>query len=360
MSCFLLMAGGTGGHIFPALAVAQALRNNGHQVRWLGSENAMETRIVPEYDIPLFTLAIKGVRGNGLMRKLALPWVLLRAIQAALKIIKTEQIDAVIGFGGFVSFPGGVAARILGKPLIIHEQNAIAGLSNQWLAKIAQRVMYAFPHVLPYADGLVGNPVRAEIAHMPAPKIRFAQREGTLQLLVIGGSLGASIFNERLPEIMAAVEKSKRPIIVHQCGKNNAQATQNRYQAQGVEAQCHDFIHDMATAYQTADWIICRAGALTVSELAAAGLGGVLVPFPFAVDDHQTHNAAYLANGKAGFSIAQDDFNIEYMAKVIQQLSREDCQQWAENARQLALPDAAQKVAEAAEGCLKNNKDKTS
>lgn len=357
MSRFLLMAGGTGGHIFPALAVAEALREKGHQVVWLGSENAMETRIVPEYDIPLETLAIKGVRGNGIKRKLTLPWVLWRSVQAALNIIKKQHIDAVIGFGGFVSFPGGVAAKLSGKPLIIHEQNAIAGLSNRLLAKIARRVLYAFPNALPDAQGLVGNPVRAEIANMEKPDKRFASHEGALRLLVIGGSLGATVFNERLPEIMASIEENQRPVIVHQCGKNNAEATQTRYQAQQVKAQCHDFIRDMAEAYQQADWIICRAGALTVAELAAAGLGGVLVPFPFAVDDHQTHNAAYLVNGNAALCIAQPDFDAEHIGEIVRTLTRADCLQWAQNARLLALPDSAHQVAEIAEGCLKK-KDK--
>ena len=200
---FLLMAGGTGGHIFPALAVAEVLRARGHHVVWLGSEGAMETRIVPQHDIELETLAIKGVRGNGLKRKLMLPFTLAKAVQTASAIIKKHRIDAVIGFGGFVTFPGGVAAKLAGVPIVIHEQNAIAGMSNKYLARWARRVLYAFPKAFDNADGLVGNPVRAEIANLPEPAVRFAGREGRLKVLVMGGSLGADVLNKTLPETLS-------------------------------------------------------------------------------------------------------------------------------------------------------------
>ena len=344
---FMVMAGGTGGHIFPALAVARALQAHGHQVVWLGAEGAMETRLVPPTGIPLVTLAIKGVRGNGWKRKLLLPWTLLNTIQAALAVIKQHRVQAVIGFGGFVSFPGGVAAKLAGVPLLIHEQNAVAGLSNKVLAKVAQRVLYAFPDVLPYPDGLVGNPVRADIAAMPPPQQRFAGRSGKLKVLVVGGSLGANVFNERLPEALALLPEQQRPQVYHQAGRGKLIDLQARYRAAGVEAMCVEFIDDMVAAYSDADCVICRAGALTVAELAAAGLGGVLVPFPHAVDDHQTVNAQYLVRGHAAECVAQTDFSAAWLAQRLTDLDRAQCLAWAENARTLALPDAAAKVAEA-------------
>lgn len=349
---FLMMAGGTGGHIFPALAVAQSLRAQGHKVVWLGSEGAMETRLVPQYDIPLETLAIKGVRGNGLLRKLQLPFTLIKTIRAALNVIHRHRIDCVIGFGGFVSFPGGVAAKVARIPLVIHEQNAIAGLSNRVLARIATRVLYAFPNALPYPDGLVGNPVRAEIAAMPPPTKRFAPRTGALKLLIVGGSLGAKIFNDTLPEIIAAMPADKRPQIRHQCGRGNSEAVAARYRALGLDVTCSDFIDDMVAAYSDADFVICRAGALTVAELAAAGLGGLLIPFPHAVDDHQTHNAQYLVTGNAALCIAQTQFTVAETAEKLATLTREQCLTWAQNARKLALPDSAQQMAEIAIACI--------
>ncbi|MDO5685921.1 MAG: undecaprenyldiphospho-muramoylpentapeptide beta-N-acetylglucosaminyltransferase [Neisseria sp.] len=352
---FLMMAGGTGGHIFPALAVAQTLRAQGHRIVWLGSAGAMETRIVPQHDIPLETLAIKGVRGNGLLRKLLLPVTLFKTVQAALNVIKKHRVDGVIGFGGFVSFPGGVAAKIARIPLVIHEQNAVAGLSNRALAKIATRVLYAFPNALPYADGLVGNPVRAEIAAMPPPAVRFAAHTGSLKLLVVGGSLGAKVFNDTLPDIIAAMPPAQRPQVRHQCGRGNSAAVTERYRALGLNAECSDFIEDMVTAYAAADYVICRAGALTVAELAAAGLGGFLVPFPHAVDDHQTQNAQYLVQGNAAICIAQSEFTAADMAERLSRLSREQCLQYAANARALALPDAAQKMAAIAVACVQEN-----
>ncbi len=346
---YLIMAGGTGGHIFPALAVAQELRQRGHKVIWLGSEGAMETRIVPQDIIPLELLAIKGVRGNGLKRKLGLPITLFKAIRHAKNIIKKHRIDAVIGFGGFVTFPGGVAAKMLGIPLIIHEQNAIAGLSNRVLAKFSNRVLYAFPDALPAAEGLVGNPVRSDIVEMPKPEDRFASHSGALKLLVVGGSLGAKIFNDMLPHALSLIPEEKRPMVTHQSGRGKLAELKSNYQAVGVEANCIEFVDDMVSAYTDADFIICRAGALTVSELAAAGLGGVLVPYPWAVDDHQTLNAQYLVNGHAAICFAQEKLSPQVLADFIVDINREKCLQWAKNARALALPDSAKEVADAAE-----------
>lgn len=349
----LIAAGGTGGHIFPALAVAQSLQKQGYSIIWLGSENSMETQLVPKYNIPVETVAIKGIRGNGIKRKLALPFTLMKTILAVSKIIKKYNINAVIGFGGFVSFPAGVAAKINGIPLIIHEQNSIAGLSNRALSKIATRVLSAFPSAFPqYKDGMLGNPVRKEITDIPMPQQRFNKRSGRLNLLIVGGSLGARVFNETLPEIIAALPENKRPIITHQCGKDNSEEVAQRYRDKNINAQCIDFIDDMVSAYADADFIICRAGALTIAELTAAGLGGILIPFPFAVDDHQTQNAKYLVQANAASCVPQSEFTVENMTKKISELTREQCLQQAQNARQLAKPNAADDIASQVLQCI--------
>ena len=318
---FLLMAGGTGGHIFPALAVAAALRERGHKVVWLGSEGAMETRIVPQHGIEIETLAIKGVRGNGLKRKLMLPFTLWHTIRAARSIIRKHQVDGAIGFGGFVTVPGGVAAKLCGVPLVIHEQNAVAGLSNRILAKLASRVLYAFPKAFDDENGLVGNPVRADIAALPAPEERFAERSGSLKLLVTGGSLGADILNRLLPEALALLPAEQRPKVRHQSGRGKLEGLCQRYD---------------------------EAGVLTSAELAAAGVGALLVPYPYAVDDHQTANARFVAAGEAGLLLPQSELTAEKLASVLGGLNRDTCRQWAQNARQMAKPDSAVKVAEAA------------
>ncbi|ASK27587.1 undecaprenyldiphospho-muramoylpentapeptide beta-N-acetylglucosaminyltransferase [Neisseria chenwenguii] len=350
---FMLMAGGTGGHIFPALAVADALRARGHHVIWLGSEGAMETRIVPQYDILLETLAIKGVRGNGLKRKLMLPFTLFKTVRAAQQIIQKHRVECVIGFGGFVTFPGGVAAKLLGVPIVIHEQNAVAGLSNRQLSRWAARVLYAFPKAFPDSDGLVGNPVRADIANLPAPAARFAGREGRLKILVMGGSLGADVLNKTLPQALALLPENSRPQMYHQSGRNKLGTLQADYDALGVEAECVEFITDMVSAYRDADLVICRAGALTIAELTAAGVGALLVPYPHAVDDHQTANARFMVQAEAGLLLPQPQLTAEKLAEVLNGLTREKCLQWAENARTLALPDSADDVAEIAIGVVK-------
>lgn len=345
---FLLMAGGTGGHIFPALAVAQALQARGHHVVWLGSEGAMETRIVPQYDILLETLAIKGVRGNGLKRKLMLPFTLAKTISAASKILKKHRVDCVIGFGGFVTFPGGVAAKISGIPIVIHEQNAVAGLANRQLSRWARRVLYAFPKAFDHPDGLVGNPVRADIANLPAPIERFAEREGRLKILVVGGSLGADILNKTVPRALALLPEEKRPQVFHQSGRNKLGTLEADYQTAGVQAQCVEFIDDMVSAYRNADLVISRSGALTIAELTAAGVGALLVPYPHAVDDHQTANARFMVHAEAGLLLPQSQLTAERLAEVLAGLDRPKCLAWAEHARSLALPNSAGEVAEIA------------
>lgn len=350
---FMLMAGGTGGHIFPALAVARALQTKGHHVIWLGSEGAMETRIVPQHDIHLETLAIKGVRGNGIRRKLLLPHTLYKTIRAARQIIKKHRVAAVIGFGGFVTFPGGVAARLSGIPLVIHEQNAVAGLSNKVLARLAQRVLYAFPKVFEDADGLVGNPVRADIAALPAPVERFDARKEALRILVVGGSLGADALNRTVPSALALLPATKHVSVMHQSGRGKLQALQAAYAQHGIEADCVEFIDDMVGAYGQADVVICRAGALTIAELTAAGVGALLVPYPHAVDDHQTANARFLVKADAGLLLPQAELTAEKLAEVLAGLDRAQCLHWAQNARTLAMPDSADVVAQLAIATLR-------
>lgn len=350
---FMLMAGGTGGHIFPALAVARSLQERGHHVIWLGSEGAMETRIVPQHDILLETLAIKGVRGNGLKRKLLLPFTLWKTISAAKRLLKKHRVACVIGFGGFVTFPGGVAARLLGIPVVIHEQNAVAGLANKTLANWATRVLYAFPKAFDFANGLVGNPVRAEIAQLPEPQSRFANRTGRLKITVVGGSLGANVFNELLPQALAQLPEEMRPEVLHQTGKGRLQDVQNRYANCGVQAQCQEFIDDMVSVYRDSDLLICRAGALTIAELTASGVGALLVPFPHAVDDHQTANARFMVHAQAGLLLPQSQLTADNLASILSGLDRNQCLAWAEQARTLAMPDSADKVADIAISCLR-------
>ncbi|MCF7529130.1 undecaprenyldiphospho-muramoylpentapeptide beta-N-acetylglucosaminyltransferase [Neisseria lisongii] len=345
---FLLMAGGTGGHIFPALAVADSLRAKGHQVVWLGSEDAMETRIVPQYGITLETLAIKGVRGNGIKRKLLLPFTLWKTVRAAKKIIRQYKVDCVIGFGGFVTFPGGVAAKLLGVPIVIHEQNAVAGLSNRKLARWAKRVLYAFPKAFEHEGGLVGNPVRADIANLPEPETRFAGRKGRLKILIMGGSLGADILNKLMPSALTLLPETERPQVYHQSGRNKLGNLQTEYQRLGIEAECVEFITDMVAAYRDADVVVCRAGALTIAELTAAGVGALLVPYPHAVDDHQTANARFMVHAEAGLLLPQSQLTAEKLAEVIGGLDRSRCLAWANHARTLALPHSADDVAEIA------------
>ncbi len=345
----LVMAGGTGGHIFPALAVANALRQKDWNVVWLGAEGRMETRIVPEQGIPLETLAISGVRGKGIMNKLVQPWVQLKALIGALRVIFRYRPDVAIGFGGFTGFPGGVAMRLMWLPLVIHEQNSVAGLTNKVLAMIANKVLFAFPSAFPGRTGCVGNPVRAEITQVAVPVERFAGRSGPLKLLVVGGSLGAQVFNEEVPKALALLVPEQRPQVIHQAGEKQIEALRVNYEKADVVAECAPFIADMAKAYAEADLVLCRAGALTIAELACVGAAAVLVPFPHAVDDHQTGNAKYLADAGAALLIDQKAFNAEKLATLLKEMTRERCLEMAQKARLLAKPDATGHVVAAIE-----------
>jgi UDP-N-acetylglucosamine--N-acetylmuramyl-(pentapeptide) pyrophosphoryl-undecaprenol N-acetylglucosamine transferase len=339
----LIMAGGTGGHIFPALAVADKMRDRGWHVVWLGNPEGMEARLVPQHGFEMVWVKFAALRGKGLLRKLLLPLNLLRGFWQAQKAIRQVQPNVVLGMGGYITFPGGMMASLFGKPLVVHEQNSVAGLANRVLAGVADRIATGFPEVL--KKGVwAGNPVRPEIAKIAPPVERFAGRDGALRLLVIGGSLGAQALNEVVPQGMALLGESELPQIVHQAGEKHIEALKANYAAVGVPAHCVSFIEDMAGAYEWADLVICRAGALTVAELAAAGVASILVPFPHAVDDHQTGNARFLVNVGGAFLLPQGELTPEAIA-LIRNYSRGQLLEMAEKARSLAKPDATDEVA---------------
>lgn len=339
----LVMAGGTGGHIFPALAVAETLREQGWRVVWLGNPEGMEARLVPARGFEMVGLRFDALRGKGILRKLLLPMNLLRGFWQAAKAIRQVQPDVVLGMGGYITFPGGMMASLLNRPLVVHEQNSVAGLANRVLAGVADRILTGFPKVL--GKGVwVGNPVRPDIAQLLPPAERFQGREGVLRLLVVGGSLGAQALNDIIPKGIGLLPSGERPQIVHQAGEKHIESLKANYLAMGVPAHCVPFIEDMAGAYEWADLVICRAGALTVAELAAAGVASILVPFPHAVDDHQTGNAKFLVDAGAAFLLLQSDLTPEAVT-LIRNYSRGQLLEMAEKARSLAKPHATETVA---------------
>ena len=351
----LVMAGGTGGHVMPALAVAESLRGEGWRVVWLGTRAGMEAKLAVEKGFDMAWVRVAGVRGKGLLAKLLLPANLLAAFWQAARAIFRERPDVALGLGGYVAFPGGMMASLLGKPLVIHEQNAIAGLTNRVLACLADRVLLGLPAAFSHgndkplpcgqvAADWVGNPVRPPIAALPEPARRLAGRSGPLRLLVVGGSLGAQALNELVPQALARLPEATRPQVRHQSGAKHLDALQANYAAAGVAADCLAFIEDMAEALAWADLVICRAGALTVAEIAASGSAALFVPFPFAVDDHQTANARFLADGGAGWLMQQKELNATNLADWFAGLTRETLLARAEKARALAKPGATAAV----------------
>ncbi|WP_116475215.1 undecaprenyldiphospho-muramoylpentapeptide beta-N-acetylglucosaminyltransferase [Zobellella maritima] len=352
----LVMAGGTGGHVFPGLAVADRLRDEGWQVHWLGTADRMEARLVPSHGYPLHTIAIAGIRGNGLKRLVTAPFQILRALLQAWAVLREVRPQVVLGMGGFAAGPGGVAARLAGIPLILHEQNAAAGLTNRLLARLAKRVLMAFPGAFAVSDktAVVGNPVRPEVLALAAPAARIDLAPQPLRLLVVGGSLGARVLNEMVPQ---AVARAGNIRVRHQTGKGNGEAVRIAYRALGLEADVSEFIDDMAGAYGQADLVVCRAGALTVSEVAAAGLGAIFVPLPHAVDDHQTKNARTLADAGAACLLPQRELTVAGLAEQLQTLAGDRARllAMAEQARKLAITDAAERVAECLRAQLKMN-----
>jgi len=346
-----VMAGGTGGHVFPALAVAGLLREQGMEVFWIGTERGMESRLVPENGFPIEWISIEGLRGKGVRQVLSAPWKLMVALRQAAAILRRRRPDLVLGMGGFASGPGGLVARTLGMPLVIQEQNRVPGLTNQWLSRIAARVFEAFPGSFPEGRGAVtsGNPVRPEIVDLPSPSERLAGRKGSPRLLVVGGSLGAKVLNETVAGAVAALRTGQRPVIRHQAGELTLAAAREAYQQAGVAAEVTPFIADMAAAYAWADLVVCRAGALTVSELAAAGVASVLVPYPYAVDDHQTGNARYLADVGAALLMPQPELTPASLGAVLGDLLGNPPRliRMAEAARGRAEPRAAERIAAA-------------
>ena len=347
----MIMAGGTGGHIFPALAVARALQSRGWRVVWLGAQGRMEADLVPRYGFELALLPVGGVRGRGLARKLVQPFEQARALYLAWRFMHRQNPSVVIGFGGFTAFAGGIAARLSGRPLLVHEQNSVAGTTNRLLAKIARRVLTGFPQAFPGLGTLVGNPVRDDITALPPPAVRFIGRQGPLKLLVIGGSQGAAVLNEVVPAALAQFSSAERPCVIHQAGAKHIDALRAHYAAAGVAGECAPFINDMAHAYADADLVICRSGALTIAELSVAGVASILVPYPHAVDDHQTGNAAYLSDFGAARLVQQDALTADWLAAQLRSLDRPQLLAMASAARSRALPNATADVVKIVEDC---------
>jgi UDP-N-acetylglucosamine--N-acetylmuramyl-(pentapeptide) pyrophosphoryl-undecaprenol N-acetylglucosamine transferase len=341
MRTILIMAGGTGGHIFPGLAVADEMRAAGWDVVWMGNKGGMEERLVPPRGLKTAWIRARAARGKGLLAKLLLPSHLLLSFWESARHLRRIKPDVVLGMGGYVAFPGGMMASLLNRPLALHEQNAIAGLANRVLSKVADKVMVAFPAAL--KGEWTGNPVRADIASLDAPEKRFADRSGPLRLLVVGGSLGAQALNETLPRALALLKSDFH--VVHQAGEKHLEALKANYDKAGVRGELVAFIDDMAKRYAEADLVICRAGAVTVSELSAGGMASVLVPFPHAVDDHQTANARFLADRGAAVLLPQEKLNAESLAALIRALDRTRLLDMARKARALGKPDAAGIVA---------------
>lgn len=354
----MVMAGGTGGHVYPALAVADAMRARGWDVFWLGTQTGLEARVVPQAGIDMVWVSMGGVRGKGLLKKLLLPLLLQVAFWQSLRAILQRRPDVVLGMGGYTAFPGGMMASLLNKPLVVHEQNSVGGLTNRVLACLANRVLVAFPQAFSgekdkpipcrrVATEWVGNPVRADIAALAAA--HRADRSGPLRLLVVGGSLGAQALNEQVPQALALLPPGQRPQVLHQSGRQHLDALRANYAAAGVEADVRDYIEDMAAAWRDCDFAICRAGAMTVAELACAGVPAVLVPFPHAVDDHQTGNAEFLTDAGAAWLMQQKDLTPEKLAALVGGLDRATLAAMSDKARALAKPDATQQVADICE-----------
>ena len=344
----LVMAGGTGGHIFPGLAMAEALRDAGWQVHWLGAPNSMEQDLVPAQGFAFEAVSFGGVRGKGIQTLALMPLRLFRAFWQSLQVVRRVQPHVVLGLGGYISFPGGMMASLWGKPLVLHEQNSVPGMANKLLSQLADRVFTAFPGVFKTGHW-VGNPLRKAFTEQAQPAARFAGRSGPLRLLVVGGSLGAKALNDTVPQALALMSASQRPTVIHQSGAKQIEALRANYQAAGVEAELIPFIEDMATAFAQADVVICRAGASTVTELAAVGVAAMLVPFPFAVDDHQTTNAQFLVSAGGGWLMPQAELTPQGLADWLSGLDRSQLVAVAEKASAQKKTNATREVLMACE-----------
>ncbi|TMN92373.1 undecaprenyldiphospho-muramoylpentapeptide beta-N-acetylglucosaminyltransferase [Pseudoalteromonas phenolica] len=338
----MVVAGGTGGHIFPGIAVAEHMQQQGWTVSWVGTADRMEAQLVPKHGFEIDFVEVQGVRGNGITRLLKAPFMVLKAILAAKKIIKQRKPAVILAMGGYVTGPVGIAAKLSGVPLVIHEQNAVAGFSNKLLAKVANQVLAAFPNAFENNAEVVGNPVRVSVSSI-AKKPQTEQ----LNVLVVGGSLGAQVLNERLPEVFSTLAKDFSLSVRHQSGRNNQDKLKTAYVGREFDAQVDEFIHDMDEAYAWADLVICRAGALTVSEVAAAGKAALFVPLPHAVDDHQTANARYLVDQQGGLLMPQHDFTTERLVELLTPYFEQpsSLSEIADKAKQLAKFDATERVA---------------
>ena len=346
--CALIMAGGTGGHIFPGLAVAESLREAGWRVHWLGVPGNMESQWVPQRGFAFEPVEFGGVRGKGIVSLALLPMRLLKAFWQSIQVVRRVKPDVVVGLGGYITFPGGMMSVLLGKPLVLHEQNSVAGMANRVLAGVADCIFTAFPNVLNKAVW-VGNPLRQDFLNKPSPAERFADRTGPLKLWVVGGSLGAQALNEIVPKALALMPEHKRPVVVHQSGAKQIDALRSNYEKAGVQAELTPFIEDTAHAFAQADLIICRSGASTVTEIAAVGAAAIYVPFPFAVDDHQTTNAQFLVAEGGGWLMPQADLTPQALADKLGSITREELLACAEKAWALKKTQATREVVAACE-----------
>ena len=344
----LVMAGGTGGHIFPGLAVAEALREAGWRVHWLGAPDSMESQLVPPRGFAFEPVAFGGVRGKGIQTLALLPLRLLRAFWQSLEVVRRVKPDVVLGLGGYITFPGGMMASLWSKPLVLHEQNSVAGMANKVLAQLADRVFTAFPGVFKTGQW-VGNPLRRSFTEQATPAERFAGRSGPLRVLVVGGSLGAKALNDIVPQALALMPETTRPQVIHQSGAKQIEALRTNYAAAGVQAELTPFIDDTASAFAQADLVICRAGASTVTELAAVGVAALFVPFPFAVDDHQTTNAQFLVAAGGGWLTPQAELTPQNLAERLSALSRENLLDVAQKAHAQKKTNATREVVMACE-----------
>lgn len=351
--CALIMAGGTGGHIFPGLAVAEALRERGWRVHWLGGKGtdarpSMESQLVPPRGFAFETIDFSGVRGKGPVTLALLPMRLLKAFWQSIAVVRRVKPDVVVGLGGYIAFPAGMMSVLLGKPLVLHEQNSVAGMVNKVLASVADRVFTAFPGVLKNAQW-VGNPLRPAFTQQADPDTRFAGRSGPLKLLVVGGSLGAQALNRIVPQALALIPQEQRPHVLHQSGAHQIEELRDNYRNAGVEAELTPFIEDTAAAFAEADLVVCRAGASTVTEIAAVGAAALFVPFPAAVDDHQTRNAAFLVNSGGGWLVAQPDLTAQYLADMLQKTERSTLVERGLQAKKMQKINATAEVVAACE-----------
>ena len=345
----LIMAGGTGGHVFPALAVADYIKVSGWRVVWLGTKGGMEEILVPQKGYDIEIMDFSGLRGKNLMVWILLPLRLLLAFWQSAKVLFQIRPDVVLGMGGYPAFPGGIMASLLNKPLLIHEQNSVPGLANKILAKFADKVLLGFPNAIRNEKKIIfsGNPVRKEISQLDIPDKRYAGRSGKLKLLIIGGSLGAQALNTIVPKMLKLIPDHMRPLVTHQAGRKHLETLKKNYAEAGVEGELLVFIENIAVQYADCDLVICRAGALTIAELTAAGIASILVPFPYAVDDHQTSNAKFMSDKDAAVLLPQNELTPQGLAQLLMEFTREKLLGMAMKARELARPDATRLVAEA-------------